>query len=137
MPPGGIGGMGWGPPAAAATKMVYPKKRVTSLVGDGGFAMTMPILTTCVQQNLDVVFLVSNNCGLGMVRDNLGEKRIATDFAELDFAKIAEGMGCRGMRVDHPDGLGDALEEAHRMGGPVVIDAIVDPEASYLMTVDA
>lgn len=134
--PGGTGVMGWGPAAAAAAKLVRPEARVTSLSGDGGFMMTMQVITTCVQNNLDVVFLVSNNSGLGMVRDNLGETRIAVDFADVDFATVAEGLGGRGLRVYHRAEIGEALEEAHRMGGPVVIDVKVDPEASHHQAVD-
>ena len=128
---GGTGAMGWGPPAAAAAKLVLPKKRVTCLAGDGGFMMTMQVITTAVQQNLDVVFLVSNNAGLGMVRDNLGASRLAVDFADCDFAKISEGLGGRGLTVTHADQIPEALAQAHKMGGPVVIDAKVDPDASH------
>jgi len=134
--PGGTGVMGWGGPAAAAAKIVRPDKRVTCLAGDGGFMMTVQVLPTAVQQDLDVVFLVSNNAGLGMVRDNLGDKRIAVDFNDVDFARVAEGMGAKGMTVYHPDEVRDALEEAHRMGGPVVVDVKVDPEASHHEAVD-
>ena len=135
--PGGTGIMGWGAPAAAAAKLVHPEKRVTSFSGDGGFMMTMQIITTCIQQNLDTVFLVSNNAGLGMVRDNLGEKRIAVDFDEnIDFATVAEGMGGKGLRISHKDEVRDALEEAHKLGGPVVINATVDPDASHHQAVD-
>jgi acetolactate synthase-1/2/3 large subunit len=129
--PGGTGVMGWGGPAATAAKMVRPEARVTCLAGDGGFMMTVQVLPTAVQRNLDVVFLVSNNAGLGMVRDNLGQKRLAVDFNDVDFARVAEGMGARGMTVTHPDQVTAALEEAHRMKGPVVIDVKVDPEASH------
>ena len=129
--PGGIGGMGWGAPAAAAAKLVHPDKRVTCLAGDGGFAMTVPVLATCVQENLPITVIVANNRGLGMVRDNLGNKRIAVEFGDLDFARIAEGFGCKGMRVDSRSGLADALHAAHRHGGPVVIDTKVDPAASH------
>jgi acetolactate synthase-1/2/3 large subunit len=128
---GGTGAMGWGAPAATAAKLVLPKRRVTLLAGDGGFMMTLQAITTCVQQNLDVVFLISNNAGLGMVRDNLGASRIAVDYTDCDFAKVAEGLGGHGMTVTHPSEVRDALENAHRMGGPVVIDAKVDPEASH------
>ncbi|MBM3508259.1 MAG: thiamine pyrophosphate-binding protein [Alphaproteobacteria bacterium] len=130
--PGGIGGMGWGAPAAAAAKLVHPEKRVTCLAGDGGFMMTLPVLATCVQNDLPLVVVVANNSGLGMVRDNLKASRIAVDFAEIDFARIAEGLGCKGMRVNAPGQLGDALEEAHRSGAPCVIDAKVDPESSHV-----
>lgn len=134
--PGGTGVMGWGGPAATAAKMVHPEKRVTCLAGDGGFMMTVQVLPTAVQRNLDVVYLVSNNSGLGMVRDNLGDKRIAVDFNEIDFAKVAEGMGAKGLSVYHPDEIRDALDQAHDMGGPVVIDVKVDPEASHHEAVD-
>ncbi|WP_116134241.1 thiamine pyrophosphate-binding protein [Tropicimonas sp. IMCC34043] len=134
--PGGTGVMGWGGPAAAAAKLALPEKRVTCLAGDGGFMMTLQVIPTAVQQDLDVVFLVSNNAGLGMVRDNLGEKRIGVDFNEVDFAKVSEGMGAKGLTVFHPDEVKDALDEAHRMGGPVVIDVKVDPEASHHEAVD-
>ncbi len=133
---GGTGAMGWGPPAAAAAKLVMPDRRVTCLAGDGGFMMTLQIITTAVQQNLDVVYLVDNNAGLGMVRDNLGANKIAVDFADCDFAKIAEGMGGHGLTVTHPGEVRDALEEAHKLGGPVVIDAKVDPDASYVEVSD-
>ena len=129
--PGGIGGMGWGGPAAAAAKLAMPEKRVTGLSGDGGFMMTMDVVATCAQYGLDVVFLFSNNSGLGMVRDNMGPKRIAVDFGRIDFAKAAEGLGASGMRVDSRSGLDDALAQAHQQGGPVVIEVKVDPAASY------
>tara|TARA_B100000029_G_scaffold463103_1_gene496151 strand:+ start:694 stop:2385 length:1692 start_codon:yes stop_codon:yes gene_type:complete len=134
--PGGTGIMGWGPPAALAAKLVDPSKRVTCLAGDGGFMMTLQVVTTCVQQNADVVFLVGNNAGLGMVRDNLAENRIAVDFEDVDFAKMVEGLGGKGLTVHHADEIGDALNEAHRLGGPVVIDAKVDPDASHHEAVD-
>ena len=134
--PGGTGVMGWGGPAAAVAKILRPHKRVTCLAGDGGFMMTVQVLPTAVQQNLDVVFVVSNNSGLGMVRDNLGKKQIAVDFNDVDFATIAEGMGARGITVYHRDELHDAIEEAHQMGGPVVVDVKVDPEASHHEAVD-
>ena len=136
MVPGGTGVMGWAPPAATAAKLVGPEKRVTSLVGDGGMMMTVQTIATAVQQELDVVYLVSNNSGLGMVRDNLGEKRIAVDFNDIDFAKVSEGMGAKGMSVYHPDEVRNALEEAHKMGGPVVIDIKVDPDASHAEACD-
>jgi len=129
--PGGIGGMGWGAPAAAAAKLVHPGRRVTCLAGDGGFMMTMPVLTTCVQNDLPIVVVVANNSGLGMVRDNLKASRIAVDYADVDFARIAEGLGCKGLRVDAAGQLDDAIAEAHRSSAPCVIDVKVDPDSSH------
>ena len=134
--PGGVGGMGWGGPAAAAAKLVYPEKRVTCLAGDGGFLMTADVVATCSQHGLPVTFIVANNSGLGMVRDNLGPKRIAVDFGPVDFAKVGEGMGAKGFRVTSASELGDALNEAHKLEAPAVIDVIVDPAASHRQATD-
>lgn len=128
--------MGWGGPAAAAAKLAIPEKRVTCLAGDGGFMMTIDVVATCVQYNLPAVFAVSNNSGLGMVRDNMGEKKIAVDFGEINFAKAAEGFGAVGMRVAHRSELEDALADAHRLNRPVVIDVKVDPTASFKPAAD-
>ena len=127
----GIGGMGWSTPAATATKLVHPEKRVTGMIGDGGFVMTMDAVATAAERNLDVVYVVANNAGLGMVRDNLGDQKIAVDFGEHDFAKVAEGLSGRGLTVTEADQMRDAIEEAHKLGGPVVIDVKVDPAASH------
>lgn len=129
--PGGIGGMGWSTPAATATKLTCPDKRVTGVIGDGGFMMTMDAIATAAERSLDVVYVVANNSGLGMVRDNLGNQKIAVDFHDHDFAKVAEGLGGRGLTVTTADQMQDALEEAHKLGGPVVIDVKVDPAASH------
>jgi acetolactate synthase-1/2/3 large subunit len=137
--PGGIGGMGWGLPAAAATKLVYPDRHVICLIGDGGIAMTLATLATCVQENLPITVIVANNQGLGMVRDNMKERRIAVDFHDLDFATIARGFGCDGHRVDHAMALADALaaaREANRAGRTVLIDVCVDPAASHVPASD-
>lgn len=130
--PGGIGGMGWGAPAAAATKLVHPEKNVVCLTGDGGFAMTMNVMATCVQENLPITVVVANNSGLGMVRDNLKERRIAVDFSPTDFAQIARGMGCHGVNVTTPAQLAAALAEARASGVPTVIDVTVDPASSHV-----
>lgn len=130
--PGGIGGMGWGAPAAAAVKLVHPEKNVVCLTGDGGFAMTMNVMATCVQEKLPITVVVANNSGLGMVRDNLKQRRIAVDFSPTDFAQIARGMGCHGVNVNSPEQLAAALQEARGSGIPTVIDVAVDPESSHV-----
>jgi len=137
--PGGIGGMGWGLPAAAATKLVHPDRHVICLIGDGGAAMTLSTLATCVQENLPITVLVANNAGLGMVRDNMKGRRIAVDFSPMDFAQMARGMGCEGVRVQDVSALADAMaaaREANRAGRTVVIDVTVDPAASHVPVSD-
>jgi acetolactate synthase-1/2/3 large subunit len=137
--PGGIGGMGWGLPAAAATRLVHPGRNAICLIGDGGAAMTLSTLATCVQEGLPITVIVANNQGLGMVRDNMKDRRIAVDFSPMDFATLARGMGCHGIRVDRADALGDAIagaREAGRQGITTVIDVAVDPAASHVPASD-
>lgn len=137
--PGGIGGMGWGLPAAAATRLVFPDSHPICFIGDGGAAMTLATLATCVQQKLPITVVVANNGGLGMVRDNMKDKRIGVDFSPIDFATVAEGMGCHGIRVDKPDAFADALAEARsagRSGRTTVIDVAIDPTASHIPVSD-
>ncbi len=134
--PGGIGGMGWSLPAAAAAKLVYPQRNIICLVGDGGAAMTLNALSTCVQHDLPITVIVANNQGLGMVRDNMKERRIAVDFSDIDFALVAQGMGCHGVRVDRADSLITAIEEARHARVPTVIDVTVDPAASHVPASD-
>nr|PZN85220.1 MAG: hypothetical protein DIU57_07100 [Pseudomonadota bacterium] len=58
-------------------------------------------------------------------------REIAVDFADHNFTKVAEGLGGKGLTVTEPDQIRDALEEAHKLGGPVVLDVKVDPTASH------
>lgn len=134
--PGGIGGMGWALPAAAATKLVHPDRNAICLIGDGGAAMTLSTLATCVQQRLPITVIVCNNQGLGMVRDNMKQRRIAVDFSDIDFAMVARGMGCNGIRVDRADALADAIVAARNSELPTVIDVAIDPAASHVQASD-
>lgn len=134
--PGGIGGMGWALPAAAATKLVHPDRNAICLIGDGGAAMTLSTLATCVQQRLPITVIVCNNQGLGMVRDNMKQRRLAVDFSDIDFAMVARGMGCNGIRVNRADALADAIVAARNSELPTVIDVAIDPAASHLQASD-
>jgi thiamine pyrophosphate-dependent acetolactate synthase large subunit-like protein len=66
-------------------------------------------------------------------------RRIAVDFSPMDFAQMARGMGCEGVRVQDAQALGDAMAAAHeanRAGRTVVIDVTVDPAASHVPVSD-
>jgi len=133
--PGGIAGMGWGPSAALMAKILHPNRPVLSVSGDGGFAMTAHVLSTAVQYNLPVVFLVMNNAGLGMVRDNQRGKVFATDFIETDFAKIAQAFGCQGVSVSKAEQLGPAIKKAFQAPAPTVIDVATMRSEPYFKIV--
>jgi acetolactate synthase-1/2/3 large subunit len=126
--PGGIAGMGWAAPAALAAKLVHPERQCICVTGDGGFMMSLHVLSTAVQYDLPVVFVVQNNSQLGMVRHHQKTRNIASEFIETDYAKIAEAFGCRGIRVETPQDLPAALDAALNSRLPTVLDVVIDRE---------
>ncbi len=129
--PGGIAGMGWGPPAALAAKLLYPDRTVLSVAGDGGFAMVNHVLSTAKQYNLPVVFVIMNNSALGMVRDGQKGKIVASEFIETDFAQLARAYQCNGVKVTQPGELLPALKAAFQASIPTVIDIATSQSESY------
>ena len=124
--PGGLAGMGWGPPAAVGAKLVHPDRPVVSVSGDGGFSMSVHVIATAVQYDLPVVFVVMNNSALSMIATgDLGGDSPAA-FSDTDFAAIAHGFGAEGVRVRNPGDIRDAVGEALRKGRPTVVDVITD-----------
>ncbi|MFC2045872.1 thiamine pyrophosphate-binding protein [Chloroflexota bacterium] len=124
--PGGAAGMGWGPPAALAVKLLNPDKPVLSVVGDGGFAMVAHVLSTAVQYQIPVVFLVMNNSCLGMVRNTQMDRPVASKFVETDFAAIAQAFKCNGIKITKPDELAPAIKKAFNDKVPTVLDVATD-----------
>ncbi|WP_080873134.1 biosynthetic-type acetolactate synthase large subunit [Oceanobacillus timonensis] len=130
---GGLGTMGFGFPAAIGAQIAKPEKMVVSIVGDGGFQMTLQELSILKSQNLPVKVVILNNEALGMVRqwqETFYEERYSHSlFSENpDFVKLAESYGIKGMRVSDEENVPEALNEALSHDGPVVIDCRVNRE---------
>ncbi|MEK4297948.1 biosynthetic-type acetolactate synthase large subunit [Oceanobacillus sp. FSL W8-0428] len=128
---GGLGTMGFGFPAAIGAQIAKPDHLVISVVGDGGFQMTLQELAILKSQNLPVKVVILNNDALGMVRqwqETFYEKRYSHSlFSENpDFVKLAESYGIKGMRVSDEKDVPEVLEEAFSHDGPVVIDCRID-----------
>lgn len=121
----GAGPMGFAVPAALAAKLVHPDKVVVAVAGDGGFAMTMNGLMTAIEHDIPIIAVVFNNSALGWVLHGRGA---FTKFNDFDFARIAMSMGCHGIRVEKPDKIGEALQEALVSGRPTVIDVAIGLE---------
>jgi acetolactate synthase-1/2/3 large subunit len=137
--PGGIGGMGWGLPAAAATKLVHPERNAICLIGDGGAAMTLSTLATCVQEKLPITVIVANNQGLGMVRDNMKGRRIAVDFSPMDFATSPKAWAATASASTAPTRWATPSPpraKPARSGTTTVIDVAIDPAASHVPVSD-
>jgi len=124
-------------PNAFGAQLAYPGRQTIALCGDGGFTMLqLGDLPTLVQRKAPVVHIILNNESLGFVKIEQQEAGIipyGVDFKNPNFARVAEAMGAKGIRLEEPGDVREALTEAlaHK-DGPVVIDAVVDPFALSL-----
>lgn len=112
---------------AIGAQAAYPKRQVVSLSGDGGFTMMMGDLLTLSQVGLPVKIVVFNNGTLGFVELEMKATGFLDEGVELknpNFAKMAEGAGIKGLRVEDPAELPAALSAAFAHDGPVVVDAV-------------
>jgi acetolactate synthase-1/2/3 large subunit len=130
--PAGVGGMGYAIPAALAAKLIYPQRQVVAVSGDGGFAIGMNGFMTAIEERIPVVSVVFNNGALGWVKHGQGERNIACDFADFDHAGIARAMGCGGIRVEQPNQLVPALQEALASDRPFVVDVHTSLSESFV-----
>jgi acetolactate synthase-1/2/3 large subunit len=129
--PAAIGGMGYAIPAALAAKLIYPNRQVVAVCGDGGFAMAMNGLITAYEEDIGIVTVVFNNHALGWVKHGQRDRVIASEFSDIDHAAIARAMSCRGIRVEEPGHLGEALADALASSEPTVLDVVTSLKISY------
>jgi acetolactate synthase-1/2/3 large subunit len=123
----GIAGMSWSLPAALTAKLLYPDRQCVSVCSDG-FAMQNHILSTALQYDAPVTYVVLNDAQLGMVRQGQGDQPIASEFAPTNWAAVAQGYGCVGLQVKNPDDVKPAVLEALSGQKPAVVDVAIDPK---------
>jgi pyruvate dehydrogenase (quinone) len=121
-------------PNAFGAQLAYPGRQTIAICGDGGFTMLgLGDLLTQVERKSPVVHIVLNNASLNFVnieQQEAGFVPFGVEFKNPNFANVAEAMGAKGIRIEEPGDVHDALAEAlaHK-SGPVVVDAVVDPLA--------
>jgi acetolactate synthase-1/2/3 large subunit len=127
---GGLGTMGYALPAAIGAQVGRPDEEMWVVAGDGGFQMTMPELSTVVQERLPIKIALINNGYLGMVRqwqDIFYNKRYSgTPLFNPDFVKVAEAYGIPGRAVTRKEDVYQAIKEAQATDGPFLLDFQVD-----------
>jgi pyruvate oxidase len=133
---GYLGSIGFAYPAAlgawAATQeddSRFKGRKVVAVSGDGGFGQYMGELTTAVKYGMDITHVLLNNDELGKIskEQRAGEWDVwQTSLRNPNFAAYAENCGAMGLRVDSPDGLHDALDEALNHSGPAMVEVISD-----------
>ena len=118
--------------------LAAPGRTVVSLTGDGGFNMMIGELETARRLGLAFTIVVVNNAASGYVKAlqhlmyGAGAYH-ASDLAETNYARAAEALGCRGIRVEHPGALADALARGMQGDGPTVIDLVVTRDPAKML----
>ncbi|MBB5644567.1 ubiquinone-dependent pyruvate dehydrogenase [Pedobacter cryoconitis] len=123
------GSMASAMPQAIGAQVAFPERQVISLSGDGGFAMLMGDILTIYQYDLPVKIIVYNNSSLGFVAMEMkviGMPPFGTDLKNPDFAKMAQAIGIRGIRVEEAEGVEAAIAAALAHPGPVLVDVVVN-----------
>jgi pyruvate dehydrogenase (quinone) len=116
-------------PQAIGAQAAFPGRQVISLSGDGGFTMLMGDFLSLVQLGLPVKICVFNNGALGFIeleQKSTGFLDFGTEFKNPNFAAMAEAVGIRGIRLEHPGEVEDGIVAALAHDGPVLIDAVVN-----------
>jgi acetolactate synthase-1/2/3 large subunit len=142
----GYASMGFGVAGPLGAKLAAPDRPVVTVCGDGGFVMNASAVLTAVEYELPVVWLVWNNGGFSVIRDQqlgyFGQGReLATMFrgkhgglVSADYAAMARSMGAQGFSVEKPADLAGQLEAAIASNRPTVLDVRVDPDVRPFAT---
>ena len=128
------GSLGWGFPASLGAKCAAPERPVVCFTGDGGFWYHLTELETARRYGINTVTVVNNNHSLNQEKRGnertYGGQTAGSDelwmLSDVDFAKVAESLGCFGIRVERPGDLQSALEQAIASNLPAVVDVVTD-----------
>ena len=130
---GGLGTMGYGLGACIGAKVGNPDKICINIGGDGCFRMNMNELATASRYHIPIIQVIINNHVLGMVRqwqtlyyDHRYSNTILND--NVDFVKVAEGLGCEAIRITKMEEVEPAILKALSLNKPVVIDCIIEED---------
>lgn len=134
---GGLGTMGYSIPTAVGARFAADTNtQIISVMGDGGFQMSMFELGTIMEHNLNLKLVLLNNDGLGMVRE-MQNRMYGSPFGTLfakspDFMKLSEAYGIKCKRVYKNADAAEAIKEALDYVGPYLLEFIVDPAEATL-----
>ena len=128
---GSLATMANGLPYSIGAAVAYPGRQVVCVVGDGGLSMLMAEIATLVKYNLRVTVVVVKNNVLGQIKWEQmileGNPEYGVELQPIDFAKVAEACGARGYTIERPQDAEIVLRHAVSHSGPVVVQAVVDP----------
>ena len=120
---GASGVVGWGIPGALAAKLARPEKPVLLLSGDGSAGFTLADIQTALRFGTPYVAVIANDAAWGIVTDGQPDRRrVASEFGELRFDRVAEALGARGVHIEHPAQLGPAIRDGLRRDTVTIIN---------------
>ena len=131
--------MGAGLPSAMMASMLYPKRRVLAVCGDGGFMMNSQEMETAVRLGLNLVVIILNDSAYGMIRWKQavdGFEDFGMRFGNPDFVRYAEAYGAKGTRVTSVEQLVPTIEAAFAGGGVHLLDVPIDYSENTRVLVD-
>jgi thiamine pyrophosphate-dependent acetolactate synthase large subunit-like protein len=130
------GSLGWAFPASLGATCAAGQRKVVCFTGDGGFYYHLAELESARRCNIPVTVIVNNNSGFG--QNLTGVRRISGNrpgrgeelirFGPTDFTAVARSFGVRGIRVERPDEIAPALQQALAADEPVLVDVVTDLE---------
>ena len=130
---GAFGCLGVGVPFGIASALAFPERQVVVVTGDGSFGFNAVELDTCRRHGARVVFVVANNAGWNIERNDqrlaFDERIVGTELKGCDYAAFAQSLGVHGERVEDPEKLPEALERAFDRA-PALLDVVVTRDAT-------
>jgi acetolactate synthase-1/2/3 large subunit len=134
----GLASIGYGLPGAMGCALAAPDRPVVAFTGDGGFNMTLGDLETVRRVGANPIIIVINNAASGYIKAlqhaMYGGRYQSSDLIEMDYAKIAEAMGCRGVRIEDPEKLNGTLAKViAERSGPTVVDVVVTRDPGNML----
>jgi acetolactate synthase-1/2/3 large subunit len=134
----GMASIGYGVAGGIGAQLAAPDRSVFSLTGDGGLNMTLGDLETAARLKVPLTVIVVNNAASGYIKAlqhaMFGGRYQSSDLSDLNYATVAEALGCRGIRVTDPDKLADAFRDAlDERSRPTLIDVVVTRDAGQML----
>ena len=128
---GTLATMANGLPYTIAAQIAYPERQCVAFVGDGGFSMLMAEFVTAVKYQLPIKVVIIKNNSLGQIKWEqmvfLGNPEYGCELQPIDFVAFARACGASGFTIERAFECGAILQEALATPGPVIVEAIVDP----------
>ncbi len=136
--PSGMACMGSSVAACIGGKLGKPGSPVVCICGDGDFLMTGMEVLTAVDYKIPVIWVILKNNRLGAIHDvqelSYQGRISASMFTDIDFVSMAKAFGAHGFRIEKPEDIASTVKNALDINGPVILEAIIDPDEKFPLT---